>query len=58
MTSRHNESDEDIERDFASLVTMSTCELADWLRASQCRAHALALPAHEWGGTDLLKLTD
>ena len=30
MTSRQKESDEDIKRDFASLVNMSAQELADW----------------------------
>ena len=38
MTSRHKESDEDIERDFASLVTMSARELADWLETEESKS--------------------
>jgi hypothetical protein len=38
MTSRRKESDEDIERDFASLVTMSARELADWLETEESKS--------------------
>jgi hypothetical protein len=38
MTSRHKESDEDIERDFNVLVNMSGHELADWLETEESRS--------------------
>ena len=38
MTSKHKESDEDIERDFALLVNMSAPELADWLESEESKS--------------------
>ena len=38
MTNRHKESDEDIERDFGSLVKMSERELADWLETEDSKS--------------------
>ena len=38
MTSGQKESDEDIKRDFASLVNMSAQELADWLETEESKS--------------------
>jgi hypothetical protein len=38
MTSRRKESDEDIERDFASLVNMSAHDMADWLETEESKS--------------------
>lgn len=38
MTSRHKESEEDIERDFRALVNMSAREFADWLDTEESKA--------------------
>ena len=38
MTSRHKESDEEIEQDFHTLVNMSARELANWLETEETKS--------------------